>query len=123
MKSHETLRHEFVRLMPNQGELVDGVVYVSIPMRLVMHNCCCGCGTEVSTPLAPTFWELRFDGVTVSLYPSIGNRQMTCRSHYWIIRNRVSWAMPYSQVVSEKRLTKLLQDLRRSARKFVRRRG
>ena len=123
MKSHETLRHEFVHLMPDQGKLEDGVVYVSIPLRLAMHNCCCGCGTEVSTPLAPNFWKLAFDGVTVSLYPSIGNRQMACRSHYWITRNRVNWAIPYSQADSEKGLTKLLQGLYRSVGKFVGRKG
>ena len=116
---YETLRHEFVGIMPEQGHLEDGVVYVSIPLRLAMHKCCCGCGTEVSTPLGPTFWELRFDGVTVSLFPSIGNRQMTCKSHYWITRNRVYWAIPYSQVGLEKGLNRLLQGLRQRIGKFV----
>jgi hypothetical protein len=72
--------------------LDSGVVYVSIPFSLVSHKCCCGCGEEVVTPLSPTDWELIFDGETVSLYPSIGNWNFKCRSHYWIRRDRVEWA-------------------------------
>ena len=32
------------------------------------------------------------DNGTVSLRPSIGNWQLPCRSHYFIVRNRVVWA-------------------------------
>ena len=96
MMRYESLSHEFVHFMPN--ELEGGVVYVSIPFRLALHRCCCGCGTEVSTPLGPTFWKLTFDGVSVSLSPSIGNRQLDCKSHYWITRNRVQLAILFPEV-------------------------
>jgi hypothetical protein len=46
----------------------------------------------VVTPLSPTFWRMTFDGETISLYPSIGNWNFPCRSHYWIDRGRVRWA-------------------------------
>jgi hypothetical protein len=84
------LRHEFVEFIPNR--LDDGVLYISWVYATVSHNCCCGCGTEVVTPLAPSEWSLTFDGVTVSLAPSVGNWSLPCQSHYWIRRNNVVWA-------------------------------
>jgi hypothetical protein len=88
------LRHEFVEFIPET--LSDGTVYVSMTYATVAHKCCCGCGLEVVTPLSPTDWQLTFDGVSVSLYPSIGNWGFECRSHYWIVRNRVKWAERWS---------------------------
>jgi hypothetical protein len=82
--------HTFVEHVPDK--LGDGVVYVSIHFATVIHKCCCGCGHEVVTPLSPSGWQLTFDGESVSLYPSIGNRALPCRSHYWIENNRVRWA-------------------------------
>ena len=72
--------------------LEDGVLYVSLTYGTVAHRCCCGCGREVVTPITPTDWKLIFDGETVSLYPSIGNWNFPCRSHYWIRQNCVDWA-------------------------------
>ena len=63
----------------------------------VSHRCCCGCGREVVTPLTPTDWKLIFDGETVSLYPSIGNWNFPCRSHYWIWNSCVEWAGDWSE--------------------------
>jgi hypothetical protein len=86
-----TLVHKFVDQVPE--DLENGVVYVSIPFSTVIHKCCCGCGHEIVTPLSPkTGWQLAFDGESISLHPSIGNRALPCRSHYWINRNRVVWA-------------------------------
>lgn len=49
------------------------------------------------TPFSPTDWQLTFDGVSVSLYPSIGNWSLACRSHYWIKRGgKVQWAGQWS---------------------------
>ena len=84
------LAHQFVEFIPDT--LDEGVLYVSIAYGTVSHRCCCGCGREVVTPLSPTDWKLIFDGETVSLYPSIGNWNFPCRSHYWIRYNRVEWA-------------------------------
>lgn len=86
-----TLVHRFVDQIPE--DLENGVVYVSIPFSTVIHKCCCGCGHEVVTPLSSkTGWQLTFDGESISLHPSIGNRALPCRSHYWIDRNQVVWA-------------------------------
>lgn len=84
------VKPQFVPIIPEQ--LVDGVLYVSEPHRIAIHRCCCGCGEEVVTPLSPAEWQLERRGLSVSLYPSIGNWNFRCQSHYWIRRNRVVWA-------------------------------
>jgi len=88
------LTHSFVDCIPEA--LQDAVLYVSVKYGTAVHRCCCGCGREVVTPLTPTDWKLIFDGETVSLYPSIGNWNFPCRSHYWIRHNRVEWAEDWS---------------------------
>lgn len=95
MKRQITLKHEFVEYIPDK--LKDGAIYVSLAFATVAHKCCCGCGNEVITPLSPTDWKLIFDGESISLYPSIGNWNFTCRSHYWIKCNTVKWAPQWSQ--------------------------
>lgn len=64
---------------------------------MAIHKCCCGCGKEVVTPFSPTDWKLTFDGETISLYPSIGNWNFPCRSHYWIINSEIKWAPRWSK--------------------------
>jgi hypothetical protein len=84
------LRYNFVDNIPEN--LLEGEIYISIKFATAIHKCCCGCGHEVVTPLSPTDWKLIFDGVSISLHPSIGNWDFDCRSHYWIKKNRVRWA-------------------------------
>ncbi len=91
----EVITHEFVEYIPNN--LKDGTIYVSMAFATVAHNCCCGCGNEVITPLSPTDWELIFDGHSISLDPSIGNWSFACQSHYWIRRNKIQWAPRWSK--------------------------
>lgn len=95
-----SLEHEFVDYIPEV--LDDGVLYVSIPFATAVHRCCCGCGSEVVTPLDPTDWQMTFNGKSVSLYPSIGNWSFDCQSHYWIYRNQVRWARRLSKDEIEK---------------------
>ena len=95
MKRVTVLKHRFVEFIPDKLE--DGILYVSIPYATVAHKCCCGCGTEVVTPLSPTDWKLVFDGESISLDPSIGNWSFDCKSHYWVSRNRVKWAQRWSR--------------------------
>lgn len=90
MKS-KTLVHEFVRFIPE--ELEERRVYISMEYATVLHKCLCGCGKEVVTPLSPTDWKITYDGVGVSLSPSIGNWDFPCRSHYWIEGGAVRWAV------------------------------
>ena len=95
MSRQSVLTHKFVDCIPEDPQ--EGIVYVSVPFATAVHRCCCGCGSEVVTPLTPTDWELIFNGEAISLYPSVGNWSLPCKSHYWITRNRVRWALPWSQ--------------------------
>ena len=88
---------EFVDLMPARRE--DGKLYISIKYRTAVHNCFCGCGMKVVTPIRPTGWRLTYDGDAVSLSPSIGNWSFPCRSHYWLRDNK---ALPAGSMDDEK---------------------
>ena len=68
--------------------LKPGLLYVSMEYATAAHSCCCGCGEEVVTPFTPTDWEMTFNGETISLWPSIGNWTLPCRSHY-VVRKGV----------------------------------
>ncbi len=91
---HRRLEHRFVHYIPR--ELEPGVLYISIEFATAAHSCCCGCGEEVVTPLTPHDWRMTFDGETISLWPSIGNWEYPCRSHYIIRRNHAIEARPWS---------------------------
>jgi hypothetical protein len=91
----KTFKTEFVEYVPDK--LDEGVLYISIAFRTVSHNCACGCGLEVVTPISPTDWQLTYDGRTVTLFPSIGNWNYPCRSHYWIKRNEAVEAPTWSR--------------------------
>ncbi|MCF8276996.1 MAG: hypothetical protein K9J17_09690 [Flavobacteriales bacterium] len=91
----QQLKHKFCESIPEN--LTQGVVYVSVTYGTAIHLCCCGCGSEVVTPITPTDWKLSFDGETISLSPSIGNWSLPCQSHYWIKDNQVEWSGQWSR--------------------------
>jgi hypothetical protein len=97
LRRRVSLNHRFVDLIPEADQLEDRTIYISIAYATAAHKCCCGCGREVFTPLSPTDWQLVFDGVSVSLTPSIGNWSFPCQSHYWIRNNEAQWALPMSK--------------------------
>ena len=86
---------EFVGEIPR--ELDPGKLYVCCRYRAVKHLCACGCGVAINTPLHPTGWTLICDGISVSLWPSIGNWSEKCQSHYWIRNNKIHWASKWSR--------------------------
>ena len=88
------ISHEFIAAIPSSLE--ENKLYVCIEYATVVHQCFCGCGMEVVTPLTPTDWELRYNGVTISLNPSVGNWSFDCKSHYWIVKNAVIWSPEWS---------------------------
>src|ERR1700758_5357958 len=94
MTPKTNLKHQFVEFIPEN--LAEDTLYISIRFATASHLCCCGCRNKVVTPFQPTGWKLIFDGKTVSLDPSIGNWDFSCRSHYWIKNNRVKWAEQWS---------------------------
>ena len=91
----ERFDQEFVEFIP--PVLEDGKLYISIEYATAVHKCASGCGQKVVTPLSPTDWNLTFDGVAVSLSPSIGNWNFECQSHYWIKNNEVVWGAKWTK--------------------------
>lgn len=81
---------KFVEFIPK--EIQEGTLYISEIYATASHKCACGCGERVVTPLSAADWQLRKNGEMVSLHPSIGNWNYTCRSHYWIRNNRIVWS-------------------------------
>ncbi len=96
----KTLKHKFVDNIPQILE--KDVLYISIKYCTAVHKCICGCGNEVITPLSPTDWELIFNGKNVSLNPSIGNWSYDCKSHYWIIENKIKEADKWEDLEIER---------------------
>jgi hypothetical protein len=97
-KSYERVSHfriEEVESVPK--ELANGVLYVSTRFNTAAHLCPCGCGSRVRTPLTPVAWALKNTRDGPSLYPSVGNWQKPCRSHYFITRGRVVWAEDWTE--------------------------
>jgi len=91
----DKIRPQFVEYIPDRLE--EGVLYISERFRICTHKCCCGCGEEVVTPLSPAEWQLTREGNLVSLWPSVGNWDYACRSHYVIRRNHVVRAPPMTE--------------------------
>lgn len=83
----KTLKLEFVEFVPQDVE--DGIIFISMQYRTAVHNCACGCREKVVTRFSPNDWRLTFDGISVTLYPSIGNWNFPCKSHYFICNNQI----------------------------------
>ena len=84
-----SLEPVFVETVPSG--LDEGTLYISVRFRTAAHLCACGCGSKVITPIKPAKWRITYDGETVSLWPSVGNWQKPCRSHYVIKKKEVLW--------------------------------
>ena len=79
--------------MPKQLE--PGILYVSKRFGTAAHLCACGCSAKIRTPLGPTEWALKETPSGPSLWPSVGNWQQACRSHYIIQAGRIVWALKW----------------------------
>ena len=93
--------------------LEEGVLYISSKFGMAAHNCACGCGHEVMTPLQPTQWKVTVGPKgAVTLYPSIGNWGFKCRSHYWIRGSEVVWSyqMSEAQIQRNRQLDQVARD-------------
>lgn len=93
--SIELIRPEFVEAVPEHLE--EGLLYISIRFRTAAHLCACGCGSRIVTPIKPAKWSLTYDGESISLWPSVGNWQKRCRSHYIIKNGKVNWAGAWTE--------------------------
>jgi hypothetical protein len=88
----ELLKIKLLRVRYVPKALEPGFLYVAEEFGAAVHLCACGCGAKVSTPLGPTEWSLKETARGPSLYPSVGNWQFPCKSHYWISNGGVIWA-------------------------------
>lgn len=73
--------------MPEEKQ--EGIIYVSQDFNLVIHLCPCGCKKEVVTPFGKDDWTITIENDLVTLFPSIGNFQFPCKSHYWLVKNEI----------------------------------
>lgn len=94
-KPEINVKHEFVEFTPEFSDMQEHTLYISKEHGIAIHKCLCGCGSQVVTPIKPVSkdgWELREEGESVSLIPSIGRWQLPCQSHYFITKSKVIWA-------------------------------
>lgn len=78
-------------------ELEPGILYVSEEFETAAHLCPCGCGSKIRTPLGSTEWSYKETKQGPTLYPSVGNWQQECQSHYWIRRGKIVWSKKWTQ--------------------------
>jgi hypothetical protein len=78
-----------VEFMPKQLE--PGILYVSQKYGTAAHLCACGCGEKIRTPLGPTEWAVTGSASCPNMWPSVGNWQKACRSHYVIKDGKIIW--------------------------------
>ncbi len=84
------IKLERVHYMPKLLE--PGILYISEEFGTAAHLCACGCGAKIRTPLGPTEWSIEDTDAGPTLWPSVGNWQQACKSHYVIYRGEVKWA-------------------------------
>ncbi|BAX81754.1 DUF6527 family protein [Labilibaculum antarcticum] len=78
-------------------ELEEGFLYVSKEFGVAGHLCPCGCKNKIITPLDLAEWSFKEVNNKPTLYPSIGNWQLPCKSHYWIIDGKIVWSYQWSE--------------------------
>jgi hypothetical protein len=72
-------------------ELQPGILYISEEFGAAAHLCACGCGIKVRTPITANRWTFTDSPRGPSLWPSVGNWQQPCRSHYIIEDGNIVW--------------------------------
>jgi hypothetical protein len=78
-------------------ELQEGVLYVSEEFGVAGHLCPCGCKSKVITPLDATEWSFKEVNGRPTLFPSIGNWELPCQSHYWVTNGNIEWSYKWSE--------------------------
>ena len=94
-------RFELVEVEYLPDDLVEGRLYFSREYSIAAHKCACGCGSAVYTPIKAGEWQLSIEPRGATLFPSIGNWNLPCRSHYWLRGGRIQWSVEWSQAQIE----------------------
>lgn len=92
--SKQEIKLVHVFTLPKEPDF--GILYVSDEFEIASHLCPCGCGKKVITSLDPTGWKFTEKKGKPTLYPSIGNWQFPCRSHYWIRSGFIEWSTQWT---------------------------
>lgn len=86
-----------VKHIPEHKDMEYGKVYISEEYETSSHLCPCGCGELVVTPGSHIIegkdygWITTFVNGELTLHPSVGNFQLPCKSHYFIVKNKINW--------------------------------
>ena len=99
-----TIRLDRVHYMPKILE--PGVLYFSEEFDSALHLCACGCGAKISTPIGAVEWTIEESDNGPTLFPSIGNWQQPCNSHYWIRDGQIIWSHQWTheQIAAGRRM-------------------
>lgn len=74
--------------IPEQKDMVQDVIYISVTYKTSSHLCLCGCGNLAVTPFKnPDDWVFIMDRDKLSITPSILNTNCPNRAHYVISKN------------------------------------
>lgn len=95
----------FSQFLPGQPvDMEEGILYITEVYKTSKHLCPCGCKSLIVLPLNCSMgWDYVREVVTqnativdnlVTLEPSIGNFQIPCKSHYYIVKNEIKWCEP-----------------------------
>lgn len=97
MKTERLVVKEVER-MGDRSKMEQGVLYLSRKFGIAIHLCACGeCKWETVTPLnepedeKKSGWDYSEGPNGPTLYPSIGNQQFPCKSHYWVTDGKIVW--------------------------------
>lgn len=90
MKQTE-LTPKYVDFIPSVSDMKEGVLYISKPYKTTSHLCACGCGNEIVLPFGTLGWTLEERPSGVTMRPSIGSFNLSCKSHYYITDNKIEW--------------------------------
>jgi len=81
--------------------LQEGILYVSLENEVVGHLCPCGCANKILIRIGKAGWQYTEVKGEVTLFPSLGNWNLPCRSHYWIRKNKIMWSGDWTDEVIE----------------------
>lgn len=85
------------RVLRFPKDLIPGILYFSAEFSTSAHLCPCGCGSRIINPVGPVNWSLKIKKGKPSLYPSLGNWELPCSSHYWIRNGKIIWSDQWSE--------------------------
>lgn len=74
-----------------------GELMIGHKQEIVKFLCPCGCGSEIDLfeeayfPRKGKNWTITVNDNKVTLHPSVNMVNHKCKSHFWIVKNKVVW--------------------------------